>query len=553
MRYVTLLALLLAACRAPSSAEIRVDQVEGYRRGYHRGPEVFFAPGAGTDRFAAAVLEELDADAAAGTVHVVDAWYREAGNEGYDAALDNVLAGLREAGYGEDDGFELRVDERPLGHPAWTPRRARLELRVDDMVFVLHHFGPEDDRDRCMLPVHAPAADARGPVALSLEELDPGEVLVTDAPLRAVLDAARERDAAAVLSSHLRDFNVDPSGELQHEQAIPYGEVPVGTRLPVAHVSPAAHARVRRAAKGGDAELRLVAEVGQAEGRLRTVIATATGEERPGEVVALVAHAQEPGAGDNATGIAGLLEGARALRRAIEAGTVARPRRSVAFVWGDEYRASRVFLETTERRPVAGISADMIGASKARTGAICLLERGPDPGALTPLPPDEHTPWGAGEVRPAWLFPNGLAVILRCALVDVGVAAGGWETSEHPWEGGSDHDVFLAAGIPGALVWHFTDFTYHTSLDRPERVDPAELHRTTAALLVGALGVADARPGDLRRYVESARAEAEARAGAAELEGAPVQVAEQWVEWYGGARRWLAALCAGETPPDRFE
>lgn len=556
MRHLILIAAL-CACQdtGPSLEEIGVGlgvQVEGYRHGYHTGPDVFYVPGTGTDRFAQAVYQAIDAEAAMRTVEFVDAYYREPANEGYDAALDHVIAGLRAAGFGESEGLELRIDERPLGHLAWTPRSGSLTLvQPDGASSVLHHFDVTQDQDRCMLPVNAPSADVRAGLALSLEELERGEILVTDKPLGAVLSAAREAGAAAVLSSHLFEFNEDPTGKQRHLEAIHYGKVPVDTRLAVAQISPRVHTVIRERAQAGT-ELHLVARADLAQRPLRTVVAVVVGDERPQEVVALVAHVQEPGANDNGTGVAGLLEGARALVRSIDEGALARPRRSVAFVWGDEYGASRVFLETTERRTVAGISVDMIGASKAMTGAICLLERGPDPGALTTLPPDEHTPWGAGRVDPDTLFPNGLSVILRCALVDVGLVAKGWETREHPWEGGSDHDVFLNAGIAGALVWHFTDFAYHTSLDRMDMVDSAELHRTTAALVVGALGVADARVTDLRRYVESARAEGEERAGIVELEGAPIEVARQWVAWYQGTRAWLSALCNGEPVPDRY-
>jgi len=542
--------LLLAACQGNPVASIKVDQVEGYRRGLHDGPEVFFAPGAGTARFVPALLDAYDGAAAMATLGAVDAHYREPANEGYDHALDLVLAGLGDAGYGAAEGFELRVDERALGHPAWTPRRAALTLHTPGAAPVtLHAFDDPSGRDRCMLPTNAPSADVRGPVAFTPEELAPGGVLVTEEPVGSAVRTARERGAAAVISSGLFDFSVDPTGAERHLDAIRYSKVRAGTELPAAVISANALARIRAAAP---CELALEAEVSLAERPLRTVVATVVGTERPEEVVVVVAHVQEPGANDNATGVAGLLECARALQRLVASGALPRPRRSVAFVWGEEYRASHVFLETTTRRPITALSVDMIGASKERTGAVCLLERGPDPGALTPLPPDEHTPWGAGAVNPNTLIPSGLSVVLRCALVDVGVQVGGWETREHPWEGGSDHDVFLSAGIPAALLWHFTDFTYHTSLDRLDMVDPEELRRTAVATLAGALGVADARPGDLRRYVESALAEGETRAGAAELEGAPAAVAAQWVDWYHGARRWLAALCAGETVPDSY-
>jgi len=192
----------------------------------------------------------------------------------------------------------------------------------------------------------------------------------------------------------------------------------------------------------------------------------------------------------------------------------------------------------------------MIGQSLEETGAVCLLERGPDPGALTPLPPDEHTAWGAGPVNPDHVIPSGLALIARNALVDVGIEAGEWQTREHPWEGGSDHDVFLAQGIPAILFWHFTDFAYHTSLDRMSMVDSRELRLTAVSLLTAACGVADARPEDLKRYVDGLNHERYERQGSQVLEGAPEEVAEQWGQWSSGARRWLAALCNGLPLPN---
>jgi aminopeptidase YwaD len=550
----TLALLALAACQSSSLSTLRIDQAEGYRRGLHVGPEVFFVSGAGTARFAPVLLAELDVDAAMETLLAIDAHYREPANEGYDVAIDRVLAGLRSAGFGAEEGFELRVDERPLGHLSWTPRRATLVLHMDDALpQVLHRFDAPGEQDRCMLPTNAPSADVRGPVALRAEDLVEGGILVTDEPVDRAVRTAREHGAAGVISTGLFGFSVDPTGAERHLDAIRYSRVSVGTELPCAQISQRAYERIKRAAGAGRCELHLSAGVSLAERPLRTVVATVVGAERPQEVVTLMAHVQEPGANDNASGVAGLLECARALRRVISEGALPAPRRSVAFVWGDEYRASHIFLETTQRRPIAAVSVDMIGASREKTGAVCLLERGPDPGALTPLPPDEHTPWGAATVNPNTLIPSGLAVVLRCAMIDVGIEVGGWETSEHPWEGGSDHDVFLNAGVPAALMWHFTDFTYHTSLDRPDMVDPEELRRTSAALVVGALGVADARPGDLRRYVESALAEGEERAGAVELEGAPLEVAQQWVDWYHGTRLWFSALCAGEPLPDRYE
>jgi len=102
---------------------------------------------------------------------------------------------------------------------------------------------------------------------------------------------------------------------------------------------------------------------------------------------------------------------------------------------GAEPRAARKELA----RVGAAIAADMTGESESATGAIALLERPPDPGAITLLDPDEHTPWGAARVDERSLKPSGLALVARSALVDVGQLVSGWKTREHPFEGGSDH------------------------------------------------------------------------------------------------------------------
>jgi len=515
---------------------------------HHRGPAVH-VDDSGPARFTRLLHGAFDSERAMASVRFIDGHYRAPANDGYEAVLAHLEKELREAGFGSDARLQLDwlATDQPVS--AWTPRSGSLHLLVEGAEpRALHVFAQPGDRDRVLLPVNTPSCSIEGPVALSLDELAEGEILVTEAPSRQVKARAYQRGAAAVVSASLESFNVDPSGRDRHLDAIQYRVQPEKELLPIFQISPRSFAVITEAASGGkSARLALRAEVELAQRPLRTLVATVVGAKRPDEAVVTVSHVQEPGACDNASGVAGLLESARSLAGLLKSGRMPWPERSLVFLWGDEFRQSRAWLDSGQRRAIAGLSSDMTGQSREQTGAILLLERMPDPGALTPLDPDAHTPWGKGEVRAEDIQPSGLAVIARCAIVDVGGLEGDWHTADHPWEGGSDHDVFIERGLPAALFWHFTDFAYHTSLDRLEHVDAGELKRTAIALSATALAVADPRSTDLDRYVRSLRLEETLRVRAAEQAEQP-ELAQAWRDWCLGARHWLRALCLDLEP-----
>lgn len=546
--------------QAVNSAEQDAARREGTEPGLtlvrpdaYRGPKVA-AGREGTARFARTLWRAFRPNEAMATVVRLDKSYRAAASPEFDRALDD-LAEVLEAGGFQADGadFELRwlMSDEPV--PGWTPKRAELVLHSGGTSQTLHAFEDLADHERVMLPIHAPTAKVRGPVVLGLEDVVPGSIFVTKAPARQVLARAEAAGAVAVVSASLGTYNEDPTGAERHLDAVQYRKLPEGTTLPVAQISPRSYAAIVEAVadhavlRFDAVELTLDAQVEVFERPLRTLVAIVHGSVHRDRAVAISAHLNEPGAGDNGSGVATLLEGALNLVEAIGAKRIQRPRASIAFVFGDEFRQTHMFLDRSGLRVLAGFSADMTGQSFERTGAIALLERGPDPGALLCLEPDQHSSWGQSTVREELILPSGLAVIARCAMVDVGLleereAGRPWPSADHPWEGGSDHDVFLERGIPAVLFWHFTDFTYHTSLDVPDMVDPEEMRRTGAALLSAALGVADARPGDLARYVESLRAEIDLRTSAAAAAGDGA-IEQAWRDWGAGARSWLRVLC----------
>ncbi len=553
---VAVLACSVCACRTELSDAELVEMTKvaaaapKIQAAEHRGPPV--APGTtGTARFAAKVYTAFSAEDALAVTTFADRWYRAPGNEGFEATLAELERTLRESGFGARDGLDLRVIETPMRSAAWTPRSAELALVRGTETIVLHAFAAPADRDRTLLPVGAPSADVEGTLVTRLEDCAPGTVLLLDGGFRPdVLRQAADKGAVLAIASDLAAYNVDPTGRERHRDAIGFRSVRAPAPLAVAQVSPRTAetlrdaAALRDAAPGGKARVRFRAVVETAERPLRTLVATVLGAKEPQLAVPIVAHVQEPGACDNASGVGTVVECARTLARLLENKSVAQPARSIAFVFGDEMEQSRVWLEHSGRSAIAALAADMTGESRAETGAEPLLERSADPGALKPLPPDVHTAWGAGEVSPDDLRPDGVAVVVREALADVARAAGGWQTGEHPFEGGSDHVVFLDAGVPAALLWHFPDWAYHTSADRLELVDAGEMRRSGATLLAAALAIADAQPGDLDRHLRSAKLEVDLRVATSKSASDDV-LAEAWRMHGDGVRQWLRELCLG--------
>ncbi len=542
---------LVAACQntgIPSPAVITasLNEPEPEAELDHIGPRVELAE-TGPARFVRLTYNGFKTARAMETVAFLDERYRTAGSTGFDESLDLIEEQLRAAGFGTRPELELVIYESELEAPSWEGKSGSISMQtVQGGEALLHSFSAPADLDRCLLPENAPSCDVNGAIALGLDSLQAGQILVTEAsPRRDLLMRAKRKGAVALVSASSSSYNTDPTGRERHLDGIQFRSVDSSVGLPIAMISPRSYAKISAAfERDGGVNLRLKAEVELGDKRVRTIVATIVGATRPMQTVVLPSHVLAPGASDNASGAAGLLEAAITLSKIIDRHGLDRPARSLTFIWGPELLESEVWLANTERTPIAAVHPVMIGQSRAETGAVPLLERAPDPGAVEVIPPDMHTLWGSREVDDEWLVPNGLAIIARCAFVDVARHVGGWETFENPYEGGTDHDVFIKLGIPAVLFWHFTDFTFHTSLDRLGMVDGEELHRMAVAALSTALAIADPKPTDLDRYLKSMLRAKHVRLQAA-LNAEEPEVAEAWDLWYSDVRQWFRVHCLG--------
>jgi len=509
----------------------------------HVGPAVPKGEG-GPQRFITPLLDLFDRDRALEHIAFVDRFYREPGNDGFEAVVDRVIETLKEKGFGQSPKRTLEVIETRQTN-GWSPVSARLSV-IDEAgkASPLLAFDEKDDRNRTMLPTGAPSGRAEGRVVFSLDEVEAGTILVTGDSLGRITRRAQASGAVAILSARIAGFNRDPSGAERHLDAIRYGRVRSNSKILVGQISLRVYEDLRQRAKSAPVQLRFEAECREVPRKLRTVVATIVGTEEPNRVIPIAGHIQEPGAVDNASGVGGLLEAAIAAVTAIEQKKIDPPKRSIAFIWGNEMEQSRVYLEHSKLTPIAAISADMIGASRSQTGAWPLLERDPDPGALVVLAPDAHTPWGAGRVSASQLRPNGLSVIARTAFRDVAHAVGGWQTREHPYEGGSDHDYFLGEpdscdpSFGASPTSHITPASTASNMSTPEVT-----RRLATAITATAFAIADPAAEDLARYRSVLALDRELRVNAAK-KAKKSDLITQWEAWFEGAEQWLTQWIA---------
>ena len=190
-----------------------------------------------------------------------------------------------------------------------------------------------------------------------------------------------------------------------------------------------------------------------------------------------------PGANDNASGCATILEVGVTLSKLIKTGTIPRPARTIRFVWPPEVEGTMAILNARPdwaRRIRAVIHMDMVGAG-LESKSVFHVSGGP--GSLPSFVYDIAQTFGAwvndqtykyaatGESKYPLVSPKGGKEPLLAALDE--------------YDMGSDHDVYQDAswGIPAIYLHDWPDRYIHTTWDTPERIDPTKLLR---AAFIGA-------------------------------------------------------------------
>ena len=203
------------------------------------------------------------------------------------------------------------------------------------------------------------------------------------------------------------------------------------------------------------------------ESQIEMLTATIRGSTYPDQEVLLCGHLDhpQPSANDNASGSAGLLEIARALKALIERGEIEPPKRTIRFLWVSEFFGTVAYLKAHPefgKKTIAAINCDMIGEDLKKTDSYFYATRTPDS-------------------RPSFLNDLIEHFVKLTAALPISELRGSGAPFNYrivPYTGGSDHYFFndASVGVPATMLGH-PDPYHHTAQDTPDKVDPTELKR----------------------------------------------------------------------------
>ena len=461
----------------------------------------------------AALANEVSGETAKRNLEGIARFHRQRGSQGYHKAAELVADRLREYGLSDATILQFPADGKVYygtqrSRPAWDAEFA--ELRV--LTYKIEGTGGDDGKGHAwaadsVVPYEEVIASYKDePVVLAEDSesadvtaklVDVGEgtaesdyagkdvkgklVLVSAQP-GAVQDLAVGKFGAAGIVSYAQNQKTAWWGE--NQDAIRWGHLDTfsanKTFAFMASVNTASMLR-RDLAKGEKIWLHAVVKAGQHPGNYEVVTATIPGAnpKLKEEEIVFSCHLdhQLPGANDNASGCATILEVARTLQKLFNEGKLARPARTIRFVFPPEIEGTLALLNAKPelaKRIKAVVHMDMVGGGP-ETKAVFHVTRGP-----MSLPSFVHdVAWAFAEFVNEQSYQYAATGKAEYPFLS---SEGGKEPLRAEYSAytmGSDHDVYQDSsfGIPAIYLNDWPDRFIHTNLDTPANIDSTKLKR----------------------------------------------------------------------------
>lgn len=289
-----------------------------------------------------------------------------------------------------------------------------------------------------------------------------------------------------------------------------------------------AHDYQQRLARGEQITLRAVVKAEIKPSAYDVVSAVIPGSDAASEEIVFSCHLchQKPGANDNASGAAAILEAARAINTLIQRREIERPRRTIRFIWPPEINGTLAyFAEHPEvvRRMKAAVHCDMVGGNYAITKSVLHVTHTPAslPSAINAV----------GDVFAEYAINGALKAASGAGFEDALVATEGAKDSfvadTTAFEMGSDHDVYEEGSfrIPTIYLRDWPDVFIHTNNDLPSNIDATKMKRSVFIAAASGYFLARAGGREAMRLADEVFARALASAPKVKARAAAIEAA----------------------------
>jgi aminopeptidase YwaD len=470
----------------------------------------------------AALANELSGEIAKRNLEGIARFHRQRGSKGFHEAAELVAARLRAYGLSDVAILQFPADGKIFygtqrSRPAWdaevgqltegadlaschgwreTVDKAHAEGKVGVLIVCLHvlaNFEAEpivlaEDSESANVEAELVEVGAGTKESNYTGKNVKGKIVLVGAQPGAAQDLAVGKFGAVGIVSYAQNQKTAWWGE--EENLIRWGHLETfSANKTFAFMVSLKTARglQERLAKGEEIKLHAVVKAGQHPGNYEVVTATIPGADAKlkEEEIVFSCHLdhQKPGANDNASGCVTILEVARTLQKLISEGKLARPARTIRFIFPPEIEGTMALLNAKPelaKRVKAVVHMDMVGGAP-ETKAVFHVTRGP-----MSLPSFVHdVAWAFAEWANEESYKFAATGKAEYPLV---APEGGKEPLRAEYSAytmGSDHDVYQDSSfrIPAIYLNDWPDRYIHTNFDSAANIDPTKLKR---AAFIGA-------------------------------------------------------------------
>jgi aminopeptidase YwaD len=489
----------------------------------------------------AALANELSGETAKRNLEGIARFHRQRGSQGYHGAAELVAERARAYGLSDVVILQFPADGKIFygtqrSRPAWDAQEGELEEVKDGKEIKETERAATKiasyEAEPIVLAEDSESADVTADlvdVGEGTKESDyagkevKGKIVLVSAQPGAAQDLAVGKFGAAGMVSYAQNQKTAWWGE--GENLIRWGHLETfsANKTFAFMVSPkTARALRERLARGEKIRLQAVVKAGQHPGNYEVVTATIPGADAKlkDQEIAFSCHLdhQRPGANDNASGCATILEVARTLQKLINEGKLVRPARTIQFIFPPEiegtmallngkysafepikFKDERTGIYSPASAPVpeadspvllpgpelakrikAVVHMDMVGGGP-ETKAVFHVTRGP-----MSLPSFVHdVAWAFAEFVNEQSYKFAATGKAEYPFV---APEGGKEPLRAEYSAytmGSDHDMYQDSsfGIPAIYLNDWPDRYIHTNFDTAANIDTTKLKR---AAFIGA-------------------------------------------------------------------